>query len=510
MILSPRIFLCHVHEDKEKISQIRQRLSAMGLSPWKDSEDLPPGQEWQRLIMKTLKESDFVLVCCSQLAIRREGYFQREIREALEVAKEKSPGQTYLIPARLEECEHHELLTNYHQVDLYRFLKSTNHSQDSHFNEQGWTLFTDTIVREMERRGCTVRKEAERLIFENGESSREDSPEPTKLLSEKPSPRVGSNNETDIGEEAPTRLSFVTQPLKKTTNVRLLNIIKCLEKMYGRQDLEETSPLHGLLTELERFVGAESFEHGPNEQTDFYISCVTQLLKKTVNNTAAQLSDFITNGHSAMKFGFTQADFADLLLTEHMKRLKKGGSYHVVSDVASWRDYQLSEFRKQAKKAVQAGAKIQRVFNLMLKPHKNPMKLSERRRILEEHLKDSETWTSENGGKYEVQFIDRSGLKDLSDKMPRAISYEQAIESAHFGIFNDTNVQTLVEYNDTNVERLVEYEVKASDLSKMYLLRGQKDINDHLRIFGLIWKEESWLTQDAINRICPRKKAKKA
>lgn len=80
--------------------------------------------------------------------------------------------------------------------------------------------------------------------------------------------------------------------------------------------------------------------------------------------------------------------------------------------------------------------------------------------------------------------------------MRRPLPDEQAIVSAHFGIFNDTNVQTLVEY-----------EVKASDLSKMYLLRDHKDINDHLQIFGLIWDEKSWLTHEAINRLYTRKGA---
>src|SRR5881397_3242753 len=38
-----RIFLCHAHEDKPQVSDVYQRLRALGWQPWMDKMDLLPG-----------------------------------------------------------------------------------------------------------------------------------------------------------------------------------------------------------------------------------------------------------------------------------------------------------------------------------------------------------------------------------------------------------------------------------------------------------------------------------
>jgi hypothetical protein len=61
-----------------------------------------------------------VIVCLSRSSITKEGYVQKEIRYALDVAEEKPEGTIFLIPARLDECEIPERLKSLHWVDLFK------------------------------------------------------------------------------------------------------------------------------------------------------------------------------------------------------------------------------------------------------------------------------------------------------------------------------------------------------------------------------------------------------
>jgi hypothetical protein len=49
----------------------------------------------------------------------KEGYIQKEIKDALDVAAEKPEGTIFIIPARLENCNTPDRLQIYHWVNLY-------------------------------------------------------------------------------------------------------------------------------------------------------------------------------------------------------------------------------------------------------------------------------------------------------------------------------------------------------------------------------------------------------
>ena len=99
------VFLCHSSGDKPKVRELYNRLRNDGIEPWLDEEDLIPGQDWQIEIPKAVKNSQAVLVCLSNSAITKEGYVQKEIKYALDVADEKPEGVIYLIPVKLEPCQ---------------------------------------------------------------------------------------------------------------------------------------------------------------------------------------------------------------------------------------------------------------------------------------------------------------------------------------------------------------------------------------------------------------------
>jgi len=114
-----RVFLCHAAADKTPVRDLYRRLKAQAFDPWLDEERLLPGQDWEREIRKQVRAADAVVCCLSKNSITWEGFVQREIRYALDVADEKPEGTIYLIPVRLEECEVPERLRRWQWVDLF-------------------------------------------------------------------------------------------------------------------------------------------------------------------------------------------------------------------------------------------------------------------------------------------------------------------------------------------------------------------------------------------------------
>ena len=122
-----RIFLAHASEDKDSVTALYSRLKASGFDPWLDKMDLLPGQNWQAEIPKAIKDSDVFIACLSQQSVAKQGYVQREFRMALNAMANRPPGQIFLIPVRLDDCQIPELrqeeygisLTDYQWVNLY-------------------------------------------------------------------------------------------------------------------------------------------------------------------------------------------------------------------------------------------------------------------------------------------------------------------------------------------------------------------------------------------------------
>jgi len=89
-----------------------------GVDPWLDEEKLLPGDDWDARIREAVRASDVVLVALSRASISREGYIQKELRQALDVADEKPEGTIFLIPIRLEECAVPDRLRRWQWLDF--------------------------------------------------------------------------------------------------------------------------------------------------------------------------------------------------------------------------------------------------------------------------------------------------------------------------------------------------------------------------------------------------------
>jgi CheY-like chemotaxis protein len=113
------VFLCHTTKDKLAVRELAQRLRADKIQPWLDEDEILPGQDWEQEIQKALRASDIVVICLSRNSVTKEGYVQKEIRHALNVAEEKPEGTIFLILLRLEECEVPDKLRRWQWVDLF-------------------------------------------------------------------------------------------------------------------------------------------------------------------------------------------------------------------------------------------------------------------------------------------------------------------------------------------------------------------------------------------------------
>jgi len=100
-----RVFLCHASQDKPAVRELYKRLKAEAwIDPWLDEEKLLGGQDFDLEIYKAARDADAIIICLSKKSVLKEGYVNKEIRRALEIAQEKPEGVIYVIPLRLDEC----------------------------------------------------------------------------------------------------------------------------------------------------------------------------------------------------------------------------------------------------------------------------------------------------------------------------------------------------------------------------------------------------------------------
>lgn len=115
------VFLCHASQDKPTVRELYQKLFATGwIDPWLDEEKLLAGQDFDLEIKKATHNADVIIICLSSVSVIKEGYVNREIRRALDIAQEKLEGEIFIIPLRLDNCDpSFEQLRKVHWVNYY-------------------------------------------------------------------------------------------------------------------------------------------------------------------------------------------------------------------------------------------------------------------------------------------------------------------------------------------------------------------------------------------------------
>jgi tetratricopeptide (TPR) repeat protein len=121
-----RVFISYCREDFAEVARLRDALVAEGFEVWWDN-DLLPGQDWKYEIREAIKRSSAVILCLSARALERtRTYIYPEALDAIAAYRQCRPGEIFLIPVRLSQCEipsieidHTRNLDRLHCVDLF-------------------------------------------------------------------------------------------------------------------------------------------------------------------------------------------------------------------------------------------------------------------------------------------------------------------------------------------------------------------------------------------------------
>ena len=120
----PKIFLSYAHEDIGMAKRIYQDLKRYGLDVWFDNESLLPGQDWEKEIKKTIRESDYFIALLSDKCLSKRGFVHSELKLSFEIVERYFPSDTgiFILPVRLDECKPSDAyvrLGRLHWIDVF-------------------------------------------------------------------------------------------------------------------------------------------------------------------------------------------------------------------------------------------------------------------------------------------------------------------------------------------------------------------------------------------------------
>jgi TIR domain-containing protein len=113
-------FISYARKDVEMAKRLYRDLTSAGAKPWLDSEKILGGQEWDATIRDAIRNSTHFIALISEHSVNKQGYVQKELRQALEILDEFPPNQSFVIPVRLDPASpQHERLRRLHRIDLF-------------------------------------------------------------------------------------------------------------------------------------------------------------------------------------------------------------------------------------------------------------------------------------------------------------------------------------------------------------------------------------------------------
>lgn len=117
---TPTVFLSYAREDASAAQRLYSALVSAGTQVWFDQECLAPGARWETTIRQAIRESRHFVCLFSSRSVGKQGFVNREIREALEILDTYPDTEIYFIPVRLDHCSpSHERVRELNWVDLF-------------------------------------------------------------------------------------------------------------------------------------------------------------------------------------------------------------------------------------------------------------------------------------------------------------------------------------------------------------------------------------------------------
>ena len=100
----PSVFLSYASADRAAARALRDTLAAAGLDVWLDEEELAGGEAWDTKIRNQIRTCTYFMpVISATTEARREGYFRREWRMAVERTLDLADDVMFLVPVVIDE-----------------------------------------------------------------------------------------------------------------------------------------------------------------------------------------------------------------------------------------------------------------------------------------------------------------------------------------------------------------------------------------------------------------------
>lgn len=96
------VFISYAKEDLNIAKRLYDDLQKAGVKPFLDYYNIMPGQKWENVILKAIRESQYFLVLLSSNSITQRGFVQKELKVALDILEEFPPEQTFILPVRID------------------------------------------------------------------------------------------------------------------------------------------------------------------------------------------------------------------------------------------------------------------------------------------------------------------------------------------------------------------------------------------------------------------------
>jgi tetratricopeptide (TPR) repeat protein len=102
-----RVALIYMVEERTqgKIAELYEQLQACGIEVFLFSKDMPAVESHEAEMHRQITNADSVIICYSDHFEKGKGYRHQEVRIALKEQKLRPPGNAYLLPIRLDDCQ---------------------------------------------------------------------------------------------------------------------------------------------------------------------------------------------------------------------------------------------------------------------------------------------------------------------------------------------------------------------------------------------------------------------
>jgi hypothetical protein len=112
-----KVFISYAKEDYTFASELYEYLIKNNFIPWLDKKEILPGQDWNFVIRKALREANYIILLLSSTSVQKRGYVQREFTAALDFVEEKLEDDIYLIPLKINNCIIPEKLSKFQWIE---------------------------------------------------------------------------------------------------------------------------------------------------------------------------------------------------------------------------------------------------------------------------------------------------------------------------------------------------------------------------------------------------------